>query len=152
MVSLKRALWFCVASQTNDKWTLRRQISKLPKKDKITLFFIKLESTSFLFPPQHEQYYPEGLSVFAVLDKVSMEIQGLSSTDCNFQGLTRPWIFFKFQGLSKCVRTLFLSDKRGGVGDLLIEGGDYFKYFHQRGGIIRGRQLIKGQLLFKEME
>ena len=47
---------------------------------------------------------------------------------------------------------LFLSDKRGGVGDLSIEGGDYFKYFHQRVGIIQGRQLIKGQLLFKEME
>ena len=49
------------------------------------------------------------------------------------------------------MRTLFLSDERGGVGDLLIEGGDYFKYFHQRGGIIRGGQLIKGQLLFKEI-
>ena len=51
---------------------------------------MKLESTSFLFSPQHEQYYPEGLSVFAGLDKVSTEIQGLSSTDCNFQGLSRP--------------------------------------------------------------
>ena len=41
------------------------------------------------------------------LDKVSTEIQGLSSTDCNFQGLSRPWTFyFKFQGLSRCVRTL----------------------------------------------
>ena len=57
------------------------------------LFFIKLEYKSFLFPPQHEQYYPEGLSVLAGLDKVSTEIQGLSSTDCNFQGLSRPWIF-----------------------------------------------------------
>ena len=38
------------------------------------------------------------------LDKVSTEIQGLSSTDCNFQGLSRPWTFyFKFQGLSRCV-------------------------------------------------
>ena len=36
------------------------------------------------------------------LDKVSTEIQGLSSTDCNFQGLSRPWTFyFKFQGLSR---------------------------------------------------
>ena len=26
------------------------------------------------------------------LDKVSTEIQGLSTTDCNFQGLSRPWI------------------------------------------------------------
>ena len=35
------------------------------------------------------------------LDKVSTEIQGLSSNDCNFQGLSRPWTFyFKFQGLS----------------------------------------------------
>ena len=52
-----------------------------------------------------------------------------------------------------CMRTLFLSDERGGVGGWLIEGDDYFKYFHQGGGgIIRGRQLIKGQLLFKEMK
>ena len=29
-------------------------------------------------------------------------------------------------------------------------GGDYFKYFRQRGAIIRGRRLMKGQLLFKE--
>ena len=36
------------------------------------------------------------------LDKVSTEIQGLSSTDCNFPGLSRPWTFyFKFQGLSR---------------------------------------------------
>ena len=36
------------------------------------------------------------------LDKVSTEIQGLSSTDYNFQGLSRPWSFyFKFQGLSR---------------------------------------------------
>ena len=25
--------------------------------------------------------------------KVSIEIQGLSTFDCNFQGLSRPWIF-----------------------------------------------------------
>ena len=44
------------------------------------------------------------------LDKVSTEIQGLASTDCNFQGLSRPWIFilkFKdYQELLRCVRTL----------------------------------------------
>ena len=44
------------------------------------------------------------------MDKVSTQIQGLSSTDCNFQGLSRPRTFyFKFQGLSRCVRTLKLS-------------------------------------------
>ena len=38
----------------------------------------------------------------AGLDKVSTEIQGLSSTDWNFQGLSRPWTFyFKFKGLSR---------------------------------------------------
>ena len=36
------------------------------------------------------------------LDRVSTEIQGLPGTDCNFQGLSRPWTFsFKFQGLSR---------------------------------------------------
>ena len=41
------------------------------------------------------------------LDKVSTEIQGLSSTDCNFQGLSRPWTFyFKFQGLSRTFKEL----------------------------------------------
>ena len=39
-----------------------------------------------------------------------------------------------------------------GVGRLL-EGGDYFKYFRQKGGgvIIRGRQLIERRLLFEEI-
>ena len=41
-------------------------------------------------------------------------------------------------------------DERGG-GRLLFEGGDYFKYFHQRGAIIRGRRLIEGRLFFKEI-
>ena len=42
---------------------------------------------SFLVLPQHEQFYLKGLSVLVGLDKVSTKIQGLSSTDCNFQGL-----------------------------------------------------------------
>ena len=33
----------------------------------------------------------------------------------------------------------------------LFEGGDYFKYFHQRRAIIRGRRLIEGRLLFEEI-
>ena len=47
--------------------------------------------------PQHEQSYPEGLSVFAPFTlefylnyRVSIEVLGLSSTNCNFQGLSRP--------------------------------------------------------------
>ena len=44
----------------------------------------------FLVLTKHEQFYPEGPSVFAGLDKVSTESQGLSSTDCNFQGPSRP--------------------------------------------------------------
>ena len=39
---------------------------------------------------------------------------------------------------------------RGG-GGRLFEGGDYFKYFGQRGAIIRGRRLIEGRLLFEEI-
>ena len=48
-----------------------------------------LKCTSFLVVPQQEQFYPEGLSVFAGLDKVSIKSPGLSSTDCKFQGLSR---------------------------------------------------------------
>ena len=33
----------------------------------------------------------------------------------------------------------------------LLEGGDYFKYFRQRGSIIRGRRLIEGRLLFEKI-
>ena len=43
---------------------------------------------------QYEKFYPQGLSVFAPFPlqfylnyKFSIEVQGLSSTDCNFQGL-----------------------------------------------------------------
>ena len=56
---------------------------------------------SFLILPQHEQFYPEGLSVlvpfsmeFYLKYKVSIEIQSLSSTDCNFQGLSRRFSRF----------------------------------------------------------
>ena len=47
----------------------------------------------------------------ALLDKIgNTKFQGLSSTECNFQGLLRPLIFilkFKdFQGLSRRVGTL----------------------------------------------
>ena len=40
---------------------------------------------------------------------------------------------------------------RAGGGGRLFEGGDYFKYFGQRGAIIRGRRLIEGRLLFEEI-
>ena len=40
---------------------------------------------------------------------------------------------------------------RGAGEGRLLEGGDYFKYFRQRGVIIRGRQLIEGRLLFEEI-
>ena len=38
-----------------------------------------------------------------------------------------------------------------GRGGRLFEGGDYFEHFRQRGTIIQGRGLIKGQLLFEEI-
>ena len=41
-------------------------------------------------------------------------------------------------------------DSEGGGGGRLFEGGDYFKYFFLIGAMIPGRQLIEGQLLFKE--
>ena len=30
-------------------------------------------------------------------------------------------------------------------------GGDYFKYFRQRGAVIRGKRLFEGRLLFEEI-
>ena len=42
---------------------------------------------TFLVLPQHGQFYPEGLSVFA---HFPLGWVGLASTDCNFQGLSRP--------------------------------------------------------------
>ena len=39
----------------------------------------------------------------------------------------------------------------GGGGGQLFEGGDYFKYFGQRGAIIRGRRSIEGRLLFEKI-
>ena len=59
-------------------------------RDVVLLAKKSLESMSCLVLPQHEQFYPDGLSVFAGLDKVSTAIQGLSSSYCNFQGLSRP--------------------------------------------------------------
>ena len=37
------------------------------------------------------------------------------------------------------------------MGERLFDGGDCFKYFGQRGAIIRGRRLIEGRLLFEEI-
>ena len=37
------------------------------------------------------------------------------------------------------------------VGGGLLKGGDYFKYFHQRGAIFLGRRLFEGRLLFEEI-
>ena len=69
----------------------------------------RLECMS-IFSSVWQQEQLEGLSARLLLlgtwksrlDKVSTEIQGLSSTHCNFQGLPRPWIFIlKIQGLSR---------------------------------------------------
>ena len=50
------------------------------------------------------------------LDKVGKEIQGISSTNCNLQGHSMPWIFilnFKhFQGLSRCVQIVDYANER----------------------------------------
>ena len=35
----------------------------------------------------------------------------------------------------------------GGGGERLFEGGDYFKHFHQKGAIIRGTVIIRGNKL-----
>ena len=43
-------------------------------------------------------------------------------------------------------------DGERGSGGRLFEGGDYFKYIRLKGAIIPGRQLIEGQLLFKETQ
>ena len=46
---------------------------------------------------------------------------------------------------------MFPKWREPGGGGRLFEGGDYFKYFGQMGAIIRGRRLIEGRLLFKEI-
>ena len=42
-------------------------------------------------------------------------------------------------------------ERVGSGGGGLLKGGDYFKYFHQRGAIFWGRWLFEGRLLFKEI-
>jgi len=51
-----------------------------------------LESMSFFSSSTSREFYPEGLCVcsFSFTVSLSNEIQGLSSTDCNFQELARP--------------------------------------------------------------
>ena len=91
-------IW-CSYPFLNKKFT---HFSRIPMRDL---------SLSFLVPPQHDcniNFCPKGLFEFAPLstwqsglDKVSTEIQELSSTDCNFQGLSR------------CVWTLRLTEMTG---------------------------------------
>ena len=76
-----------------------------------------LESMLFFSSSTSREFYPKGLCAcsfsFAVLLKLlsqHIEIQGHSSTNCNFQGLSRSWIFFlkfkDFRGFSRCMQTL----------------------------------------------
>ena len=62
----------------------------------VRIIFVSVTSIiEILVLPQHEQFYPEGLSVFAPFSlEFYLNYKGLSSTDCNFQGLSR------------CMRTL----------------------------------------------
>ena len=61
------------------------------------------------------------------------------------------WIRFHFNFTRRVQKKEKMTRGVGGGGRLLFEGGDYFKYFHQRGAIIRGRRLIEGRLFFKEI-
>ena len=62
------------------------------------------------------------------------------------------WIRFHFNFTRRVQKKEKMTRGVGwGGGWLLFEGGDYFKYFHQRGAIIRGRRLIEGRLFFKEI-
>ena len=82
-----------------------------------TLFSEKesLESMSFLVLLQHDQFYPEGLSVFAPfpLDRIKLalkfkDIPPPTVIFKDFQGLE---FLFKIQGLSKCMQTLHISPR-----------------------------------------
>ena len=58
----------------------------------VQIIFVSVISIiEILVLPKHQQFYPEGLSVFAPFslefylnDKVSIDIQGVCSNDCNF--------------------------------------------------------------------
>ena len=71
--------------------------------------------------PQHEQFYPEGLSVFAPFSlefylnyRVSIEIQGLSSTDCNLFSRTFKTLNFSLKILPISTNWVGLSTLRKG--------------------------------------
>ena len=42
-------------------------------------------------------------------------------------------------------------ERGGGGGRLLFQGGDYFKYFHQRGAIIRGTAILQGNTVVSSL-
>ena len=64
---------------------------------------------SFLVLLQHDQFYPEGLSVFAPfpLDWIK-DFPPPTVIFKDFQGLE---FLFKIQGLSKCMQTLHISPR-----------------------------------------
>ena len=70
---------------------------------------------SFLVLLQHDQFYPEGLFVFAPfpLDRIKLalkfkDIPPPTVIFKDFQGLE---FLFKIQGLSKCMQTLHISPR-----------------------------------------
>ena len=80
---------------------------------------------------------------------MSMSITSVSELELSlisFSGSDSP---LTWQGGDK--RNRRRQEGLGGGGWRLFEGGDYFKYFCLKGAIIRGRRLIEGRLLFKDM-
>ena len=74
----------------------------------------------------------------------------------NFRSLDRLWSVLLDQIPLQLDRKVITERENGekdvGGGGWLFEGSDYFKYFHQRGAIIRGWWLIERQLLFEEIQ
>ena len=68
---------------------------------------------SFLVLPQHEQFYPEGLS-YEVLEnlgwiKLAPKFKDFPAPTAIFKDFQGLELFIsKFQGLSRCVRTLYM--------------------------------------------
>ena len=61
------------------------------------------------------------------------------------------WIRFHFNFTRRVQKKEKMTRGWGGGGRLLFEGGEYFKYFHQRGAINRGTAILQGNTVVSSL-
>ena len=106
----------------------------------------KLGSKTF-YSAHSWKSYPKYFVLYLIISK-NYHLSCDFHLNCNFQSLNHHWSVLLDQIPLQLDRKGIKESEDGMRGG---EGGDYFRYFRQKGAIIWGRQLLEGLLLFREI-